>query len=186
MNARTLAELRGVTALLFGSALGACARGAELDSEGNGGDSLAAPDMDRPTTSTSTTNGSFGTSTGARADGGAGGAPETASSSSSTSSASSTAGSTASTGGTSLCDGTSSCQTCATCSIEDDCSATYATCLASAQCNFYTTCRSGCLTDACVQGCQTLYPSGASLHEALATCVCAACANDCAGSTWGC
>jgi hypothetical protein len=186
MSARTLAELRGVTVLLCGSIVAGCARGSELES-GSGGGASSDPTQRETTTGASGGNtapasaSSAGTGMGGE---GAGGAEVAGVGSSQV--ATTSASVAASTGSGAPCEGSGDCQTCQACSIEAACAADYAACLANLQCGFYGTCRAGCTTDTCVQGCQAIYPLGVSAHEALAACVCGGCPNDCAGSAWGC
>ena len=156
----------------------ACARGVDA------GEELPAPsektaspsdDDGAVTTSAANTTASSSVQTaGAGGDmstAGAGGEPQSASASVST----------ASSGGSSNnCDMTS-CSACTLCVSSAGCSASYFACIGNFSCSAYASCVQNCGDSACVALCQSVYPSGVSLYDAYAACLCSQCPTTCSG-----
>lgn len=89
--------------------------------------------------------------------------------------------STASSGGSSNnCDMTS-CNACTLCVSSAGCSSSYFACIGNFLCSAYASCVQNCGDSACVALCQSLYPSGVSLYDAYAACLCSQCPTTCSG-----
>jgi hypothetical protein len=101
--------------------------------------------------------------------------PATGTTSTSSSSSSTAASSSSSTGGG------QSCEECTMAESSGSCSSQYNACANSTQCiNFYN-CAMNCGgNQTCVQGCASMYPTGAQAYQSFVQCICGACATPCA------
>ena len=95
----------------------------------------------------------------------------------------------ANTGGVSACD-MGSCQQCQECSMmtpQGMCMDEYNTCGGNQECVDFANCLQPCMDQACVDNCVMMYPNGADLYIALASCViCDDCYTVCDGAGAGC
>ena len=111
---------------------------------------------------------------------GAGGDMSTSSAGGSSTVSSSAASTSSSGGSSSNCDMTS-CSSCTLCVSSAGCSAPYLACIGNFACSAYSTCVQNCSDSACVALCQSFYPSGVSLYDAYAACLCSQCPITCSG-----